>query len=167
MLMFQGFARKVIRTSGATRQEIEQEAAAITALAHGGHENLIQILRHGWLDPEESIYFIDMELCDRNLSSFIEEPLDSASSCPDHPGYLKDEDPPIWWRSSEIMRINFQLANGTEYIHRRDMVHRDLKPNNGIRLLLLKVDMSKCFTPLEVNVGKSLILDLHLLVAQH
>jgi len=131
--MFQGFARKVVRARGATRQEIEQEVSAITALGHGAHEHLIQILRHGWLDPEESTYFIDMELCDRNLSSFILEPLDSSPfSCAEHPKYLRDEHLPIWWRTTDIMRVNFQLVSGTEYIHRRDMVHRDLKPTNGI-----------------------------------
>jgi serine/threonine protein kinase len=132
-----------MRALGATRRQIEQEVSAITALGHGADENVIQILRHGWLDPEESVYFIDMELCDRNLSEFIMEPLDWTSfSCVDHPEYLRDKDPPIWWRTSEIMRVNFQLVNGTEYIHRRDMVHRDLKPTNGIHLSWPKVDIS-------------------------
>jgi serine/threonine protein kinase len=137
MLMFQGFARKVVRAQTATRQEIEQEVSAITALGHGAHEHLIQVLRHGWLDPKESLYFIDMELCDRNLSSFILEPIDSTPFiCADHPEYLTDQDPPIWWRTTEIMQVNFQLVSGTEYIHRRNMVHRDLKPSNGISCFL-------------------------------
>jgi len=147
--MSQGFARKVIpRAQGSTREEIEQEVAAIKALGYCAHENLIQIWQDGWLDPEESIYFIDMELCAGNLCDFIKETLDwGPFSCADHPRYLRDEEPPIWWRSSDIMRINFQLVNGTEYIHRKDMVHRDLKPQNGIRPSLLKVDISSAVLP--------------------
>jgi len=133
--MCQDFARKVVRALVAgvtvTRREIEDEASAINAL--GTHEHLIEILRHGWLDPAESCYYIDMELCERDLSSFIWEPLDSSSfSCAQHPQYLTDQHPPIWWRTTDIMRVNFQLVSGTEYIHRKSHVHRDLKPTNGI-----------------------------------
>lgn len=107
-----------------------KEAHALDVLHSGAHENLVSILRHGWLDS--SCYFIDMELCDMNLDKFI---FDNSNwnmfSCSNHPEYLSGENPPTWWRTAENLKIMFQLASGVTFIHRRDHVHRDLKPSNS------------------------------------
>jgi serine/threonine protein kinase len=73
-----------------------------------------------------------MELCARNLEGFIYETLDwTPFRCLDHSDPLFFDKPPIWWRTPEILHIISQLVNGGEFIHRRQLVHRDLKPQNS------------------------------------
>jgi len=107
-----------------------REVSAIEVLERGSHDHLIRILRHGWLDSEVICYFIDMELCEKNLHAFIYEDLDTTDlSCAEH--FAVDHCPPIWFRPREILGVIFQLVSGVEYIHKKGQVHRDLKPTNG------------------------------------
>lgn len=113
-----------------THADIENEARAVDKLTIHGHPNIVSVLRHGWIDT--SWYFIDMELCDMNLSTFIYENLDwDPYLCFDHPEFLHIEEPPVWWRTAPIFRILYQIANGLAFIHQQQQVHRDLKPQNG------------------------------------
>jgi serine/threonine protein kinase len=72
-----------------------------------------------------------MELCEKNLDAFIYRDLDTTGfNCPEH--FAADQCPPIWCKPREILGVMFELVSGVEYIHKKDQVHRDLKPPNGI-----------------------------------
>jgi serine/threonine protein kinase len=126
----QVFARKLIRMSGGiTRDEIENEAAAITALCgEGTCDRIVTVLRHGWLPRNPSYYFIDMEYCGETLEAKIPTIWRDLrqESCP----ILKDFD----W--VEVTDVGLDIAAGLEYIHQHGMVHRDLKPRNGLSSLI-------------------------------
>src|SRR5256714_8141431 len=66
------FARKLIRLfAGVTRQDISDEAIAVTKLCGKGMNRfVVEVLQHGWL-PRNLIYFIDMEYCDESLEDEI------------------------------------------------------------------------------------------------
>src|SRR5271155_628620 len=54
-----------------TKEDIDNEINAITNLCtKAAHKNIVTVLRHGWL-KSSPYYFIDMELCDINLETFI------------------------------------------------------------------------------------------------
>ena len=117
-----------------SREDVENEARALTKLCCGAHANLITIFRHGWLDT--TCYFVDMELCDMNLHDFIHDTCDWRHlQCPEHPQFLFEYGLLTWWRAEENLRIMSQIVNGLAFIHRNHEVHRDIKPRNGKFLL--------------------------------
>ena len=106
---------------------MEKEVRAIERLCGpGAHVNIVQVLNHGllWDFP---YYYIDMELCDMNLSDYIQSatPADPSKSLP---RFIKrggtDSLLQIW-------TVMSQIASGVEYIHREQQIHRDIKPGNG------------------------------------
>jgi len=114
-----------------SREDIEREARAISNLCNGAHANLVTIYRHGWIN--KTYYYIDMELFDKNLDCYIiGDPGDPVVRCPKHPRYLFDERFPVWWRTTENMRVMLQIASGVAFIHKNNYIHRDLKPKNSI-----------------------------------
>jgi serine/threonine protein kinase len=150
----QVFARKLIRMSGGiTRDEIESEAAAITALCgEGTCDTIVTVLRHGWLPRNPSYYFIDMEYCRETLEAKIPTIWRDLRHGPtESRPILKDFD----W--VEVTDVGVDIAAGLEYIHKHGMVHRDLKPRNGISSLLFHLDR-QYFYLLMVGIGKSPIL---------
>jgi serine/threonine protein kinase len=126
----QVFARKLVRPFGdVTREDVLNEPRAINALkAHGPCENLVLVIRHGWL-PRSQYYFIDMELCDGNLEDYIGR----KSGV----NYVLSKNPRFFgatfmergiWNTWDIME---QIAGGMGFMHKCKEVHRDLKPRNG------------------------------------
>jgi serine/threonine protein kinase len=106
---------------------IQDEARAIDELfKEGTHRNLVRIFRHGWLYPHSDYYFIDMELCQCNLKSYVRP---DGVLPEDYPQFfLPDKvtvDTKVMWR------IARDIAAGLEFLHGLDKVHRDLKPVNG------------------------------------
>jgi len=69
----QVFARKIVRVFGVvTNEEIENEARAVSKLCCDGQcKYVVDVRDHGWLNPEQSFYFIDMELCVKTLEAHI------------------------------------------------------------------------------------------------
>jgi serine/threonine protein kinase len=137
-------------SGGITRDEIENEATAITALCQGSCDTIVTVLRHGWLPRNPSYYFIDMEYCGETLESKIPKVWRDLRHTETRP-VLKDFD----WVA--VTAVGFDIAAGLEYIHKHGMVHRDLKPRNGISSHLLHLDR-QYFYLLTANIGRSPIL---------
>jgi serine/threonine protein kinase len=71
-----------------------------------------------------------MELCDMNLSNYIQAttPVDPSKSLPRFiKGGGTDSLLQIW-------TVMSQIASGVEYIHCEHQIHRDIKPGNGVPL---------------------------------
>lgn len=92
------------------------EVRAIDKLCKHRHENIVTVLRHGWLNS--SYYFFDMELCEMNLEQYISGELNTSSV-------------PETYDATEILNIITQVTSGLDFIHNHAEVHRDLKPRNG------------------------------------
>ena len=143
----QVFARKIVRIFGeVTQDDIENEIRVLCLLNENEwHQNIVKILRHGSFDNSPFYYFIDMELCDLNLSVYIDyhsgrlssafhphaetiETIDTQIRSPVFVG--KDCSFPV--RMHDMWTIASHIASGLEFIHSLRIVHRDLKPCNGI-----------------------------------
>lgn len=116
-----------------TEEEIANEIRAVLKLCRGTHENIIEVLGHGKLN-NTSYHFIDMELCDFNLESYIDtlwSPVpDDEKANLDGTMNVKFQNPNF--RMRYIWIIMHQIACGVAYIHSQKEVHRDLKPRNSI-----------------------------------
>jgi serine/threonine protein kinase len=106
-----------------------QEALVVDALfltrEGQNHENLIKVLKHGWL-PTAEYYYIDMEFCEFDMHTYIVGGDNYTVSEDGTPSRLQGKRGPY-----DIIRIAKQLASGIEFIHQHTKVHRDLKPKNS------------------------------------
>jgi len=69
-----------------------------------------------------------MELCDLNLATFIARewsPSIQRDATPAGASVMPNE------RMEQVRNIMKDILNGVEFIHSRNEVHRDLKPQNG------------------------------------
>jgi len=93
-------------------------------LCHMSHPNMIQYIADGSV-VSDSVYFIDMELCDINLRQYI----DGALNVTGVHGL------PVWQNDNPdiflITAILQQLLSGLAFMQKEDKVHRDLDPRNG------------------------------------
>ena len=134
----QVFARKIIRSIGQiSRADIENEARVISLfMGIGGHKNIVTITQHGWMKaPSFNYYYIDMELCDFTLETYITH-LDGSKAigkdefahCP--PVFIQQVPHPVI-RIQNAWTIGVHIARGLEFMHSQERVHRDLNPSNG------------------------------------
>ena len=93
------------------------------------HENIVQVLRAGEL-PSSMLYFVDMELCDASLRSFIKGELPPRLGN----NILHFSPPEAWLRMPYLCFIMEDIARGVSFIHSLGLVHRDLKPENSTYL---------------------------------
>jgi serine/threonine protein kinase len=120
----QAFARKLVRIPRVDPRVVENEVQVLKELCReGAHPNIVAVFQIGELRNSQDL-FIDMELCDLNLSDYIH---DTDPRAPTR--FVTDEPPPMKVR--QIWNIMLQVTSGVEYLHRKRLVHRDLKPGNG------------------------------------
>jgi serine/threonine protein kinase len=89
--------------------DIHNEIRTVKQLCNGDNVNIVRLFSHGTL--QASFYYIDMELCDKNLHTYI----------------IKSSLIPI----AELWDIMKDVTNGLTFIHSKGQVHRDLKPRNS------------------------------------
>jgi serine/threonine protein kinase len=108
-------------------ENVENEVRAVEKLCKPGtHKNIVAVLRHGNL--HSSYYFLDMELCDLNLESWIERKWDQRIE-PELRYFMANA--PSRMRLGQIWDIMEDITIGAAYIHSKQEVHRDLKPRNS------------------------------------
>jgi serine/threonine protein kinase len=125
------FARKLLRPLGQiTAADIQNEIRAVGKICTAGaHTNIVAVLRVNKL-PRSSFVYIDMELCDFNLYSYIQGTLTSELLSKVPHLFLDDYSTPKQ-KISQACQIMTDIMKGVAYIHSLDEVHRDLKPQNG------------------------------------
>ena len=112
-------------------EDYRNEVEAMKTLCNKSPTNMIQYIDVGMI-VSGSIYFIDMELCDFNLSQYIEGTREVTGV----------HGLPLWNKESPdiflIIAIMQQLLSGLAFMHKEDKVHRDLDPRNGKPFVLLE-----------------------------
>jgi serine/threonine protein kinase len=117
----------VIRIFG--QIDVENEIRVIDKLSKAGpHRNIVEVLRHGDLEYGRLTYYIDMELCDINLRTFIDEnwTIELQEKMP----YFTIDLPPRL-KIAQLWSIMEDIASGVAFLHQLGEVHRDIKPENG------------------------------------
>jgi len=130
------FARKVMRVIKANEEDIQNEGRALDVLmSNGHHDNIVDVLKHGWLETAGQVYFVDMELADLSLADYIKYAFHSGPL----PEYCREFGPACPSRDCDKVTrlhatfvVGCQIARGLEYMHNLCQGHRDLKPSNGM-----------------------------------
>jgi serine/threonine protein kinase len=122
------FARKIIHAHNAHQNRAaSNELRAMGKLCAGGHKNIIEIYGHGVL-RNSTYHFIDMDLCDFDLKEYLRSRGD-----PDQLRVPRDR-LPAESQTVQLWDIMRQIAEAIAFIHSHGLVHRDLKPRNGIQI---------------------------------
>jgi serine/threonine protein kinase len=127
------FARKLLQPFGKLRREdIRNELRAVDKLCKSlNHPNIVAVLNFGTMDR---YYFLDMELCDLTLETHLRQEWDEATAA--KLPYFSTP-PSARMKMIQILGIMEDVAAGVAFIHLHNEIHRDLKPRNGMPLLIV------------------------------
>jgi eukaryotic-like serine/threonine-protein kinase len=104
-----------------SKSDILNEFRTIERLCkQSSHDNVVAVYRYGQLGDS---YYIDMELCEFNLEQYIYE-FDTADRM------LPALD------MTNLLKIMRDVCRGLAFIHECKMIHRDIKPQNSISVLI-------------------------------
>jgi len=110
------FARKIISLTALFNEEdIKNEMRAVSKLCMAGstHKNIVSVFDYGRLSPFR--YFVDMELCDFNLESWIYGRWDTAD-IERLPSYLTAE-LPARMRIGQVWDVMEDITRAVAFIH--------------------------------------------------
>lgn len=135
-----------MRLSGVCPEaSIKNEADVIASMCeHGGHQNIVKVLGHGWLKGSFKMYYIDMELASLTLEQYLQyhknesvEGVDVEAIPVADPVFVRN-DCDSTKQIANMWVIGMHIAGGLEFMHSLGHVHRDLKPSNGYYLYCVK-----------------------------
>jgi serine/threonine protein kinase len=119
------FARKIVRIFGEIDNDLLQNELRVVLKLCKSRENknIVEVLGDGSL--LNSYHYLDMELCDLNLATYITwewRPTIQETTMPLVNAHERME---------QVWNIMKDITNGVAFIHNHNEVHRDLKPHNG------------------------------------
>lgn len=105
-----------MHATGRLRVDVLKEIDNVKLLLAGEIDtrHIVKVLKYGLLSQD--VYFIDMELCSKNLED-----------------YIREERPKSGFECSKIWKIMKDVTRGVESLHNHGLIHRDLKPANSNR----------------------------------
>jgi serine/threonine protein kinase len=120
-----------------TEEDITNEINAIKKVCTTGHENIVQVLNHGWL-ANSPYYFVDMPLCCMNLEQYIKRDLTDGLEPTRAVIRAASRSPDVFDDFDFMVHlfITSEIVKGLTFVHGRKLVHRDLKPRNGTPCLV-------------------------------
>jgi serine/threonine protein kinase len=105
-----------------TEADIDREVQIIMRLCTTGHNHIVKVLHHDWLDSR--YHFIDMELCDISLEEYVSgNPLLERPNLLHEPVFVSSDCSPNL-RLLNTFTVGNHIAQGISFIHEQNYSHR-------------------------------------------